>query len=112
MVMIIIVVSVCFVHPVVVVVCSPPWQLQPKSLRHPRVKFKHFIKVYNTYELNMKKILACSDVGLDCGYILEGKTEDEVMENAVKHVWEIHAIKPEEMTSEMKVKIRENIHES
>jgi hypothetical protein len=34
------------------------------------------------------------------------------MENAVKHVWEIHAIKPEEMTSEMKVKIRENIHES
>jgi predicted small metal-binding protein len=106
MVMMIIVVSVCFVHPVVVVVCSP------LAITAKVIKFKHFIKVYNTYELNMKKILACSDVGLDCGYILEGKTEDEVMENAVKHVWEIHAIKPEEMTSEMKVKIRENIHES
>ena len=60
----------------------------------------------------MTKTLACSDVGLDCGYIIEGATEDEIMENAVKHVWELHAIKPEEMTSEMKVKIRENIRDS
>jgi predicted small metal-binding protein len=57
----------------------------------------------------MKKILACSDVGLDCGYVIEGKTDEEIMQNAVKHVWELHAIKQEEMTSEMKVKIRENI---
>jgi predicted small metal-binding protein len=60
----------------------------------------------------MKKILACSDVGLNCGYIIEGKTDEEVMENAVTHVWELHAIKPQEMTSEMKVKMRENIRSS
>jgi predicted small metal-binding protein len=60
----------------------------------------------------MKKILACSDVGLDCGYVMEGKTDEEIMQNAVKHAWELHAIKPEEMTSEMKVKIRENIRDT
>jgi hypothetical protein len=32
------------------------------------------------------------------------------MENAVQHAWEIHAIKPGEMTSEMKAKIKDNIH--
>jgi hypothetical protein len=31
------------------------------------------------------------------------------MENAVQHAWEIHAIKPEEMISEMKVRIKDNI---
>ena len=60
----------------------------------------------------MKKTLACSDIGLDCGYIIEGKTDEEVLQNAEKHVWELHAIKPQEMTSEMKAKIRENIRSS
>jgi predicted small metal-binding protein len=60
----------------------------------------------------MKKILACSDVGLDCGYVMEGKTDEEIMQNAIKHAWELHAIKPEDMTSEMKVKIRENIRDT
>jgi predicted small metal-binding protein len=31
------------------------------------------------------------------------------MKQAVEHIWEHHAIKPEEITSEMKVKIKENI---
>jgi predicted small metal-binding protein len=56
------------------------------------------------------KRLACRDVGLDCDYIIKGETEEEIMENAVQHAWEIHAIKPEEMTSEMKVRIKDNIH--
>ena len=28
-----------------------------------------------------------------------------------EHAWEFHAIKPEEMTSEMKAKIKDNIHD-
>jgi predicted small metal-binding protein len=56
------------------------------------------------------KRLACRDVGLDCDYIIKGETEEEIMKNAVQHAWEIHAIKPEEMTSEMKVRIKDNIH--
>jgi predicted small metal-binding protein len=55
------------------------------------------------------KRLACRDVGLDCDYIIKGETEEEIMKNAVQHAWEIHAIKPEEITSEMKVRIKDNI---
>jgi hypothetical protein len=31
------------------------------------------------------------------------------MRKAVEHIWEHHAIKPEEMTSDMKAKIKEKI---
>jgi predicted small metal-binding protein len=55
------------------------------------------------------KRLACRDIGLDCDYIIKGETEEEIIKNAVQHAWEIHAIKPEEMTSEMKVRIKDNI---
>jgi predicted small metal-binding protein len=57
------------------------------------------------------KRLACADVGLDCHYIIEGVTEEEIMKNAFQHYSEIHAIKLHEMTSEMKVRIKDNIHE-
>ena len=33
-----------------------------------------------------------------------------LIRNAVNHAWESHAIKPDEMTSEMKAKIKENIY--
>jgi predicted small metal-binding protein len=56
----------------------------------------------------MKK-LACRDVGLDCDFVMEGVSEEEVLNKAQQHAYEVHAIKPEEMTSEMKVKIQENI---
>lgn len=59
----------------------------------------------------MKK-LACRDIGLDCGYIIEGEREEDIIKNAYQHVWEVHAIKQEEMTSEMKAKITENIRGS
>jgi predicted small metal-binding protein len=55
------------------------------------------------------KRLACRDIGLDCDSIIKGGTEEEIMKNAVQHAWEIHAIKPEEMTSEMKARIKDNI---
>jgi len=58
------------------------------------------------------KRLACRDIGLDCDYIIKAESEEEIMRNAVQHAWEIHAIKPEEMTSEMKAKIKDNIHVS
>jgi predicted small metal-binding protein len=58
------------------------------------------------------KRLACRDIGLDCDYTIKGETEEEIMRNAVQHAWEIHAIRPEEMTSEIKAKIKDNIHVS
>jgi predicted small metal-binding protein len=59
----------------------------------------------------MKK-LACRDIGLDCGYIIEGEREEDIINDAKQHVWEVHAIKQEEMTSEMKAKITQNIRDS
>lgn len=56
----------------------------------------------------MKK-LACHDVGLDCDFVVEGVSEEEVLNKAIQHAYEVHAIKPEEMTSDMKVKIQQNI---
>jgi predicted small metal-binding protein len=53
--------------------------------------------------------LACRDVGLDCDYVIDGDSNEEVASKAVKHVWEVHAINTEEMTSDMKTKIKENI---
>ena len=57
----------------------------------------------------MMKRLACHDVGLDCDFVIKGMSVKEVQDKAHQHAFEIHAIKPEEMTSEMKVKIIENI---
>jgi predicted small metal-binding protein len=58
------------------------------------------------------KTLACRDVGLDCDNIIKGTTEEDVLKHAEEHAWEIHAIKPEEITSEMKDKIKYNIHDT
>jgi predicted small metal-binding protein len=56
--------------------------------------------------------LSCREVGLDCDHVSEGESEDETMKNALHHFWDVHAIKPGEMTSEMRIKIKENIHKS
>jgi predicted small metal-binding protein len=55
------------------------------------------------------KQLACGHVGLDCDCVINAATEEDLMRKTIEHIWEYHAIKPEEMTSEMKVKIKEKI---
>ncbi len=35
-------------------------------------------------------------------YVIQAETEEEIMKQAVEHIWEHHAIKPEEITSDMK----------
>ena len=47
---------------------------------------------------------------MDCDYIIEGETEEELTKNALTHAWQNHAIKADEMTSEMKAKIKDNIY--
>jgi predicted small metal-binding protein len=55
------------------------------------------------------KQVSHGQLGLSCDYVFQAETEEEIMKKTVEHIWEHHAIKPEEMTSEMKVKIKENI---
>jgi predicted small metal-binding protein len=58
------------------------------------------------------KALACRDIELNCDDIIKGTTEKDVLKHAEEHALEFHAIKPEEMTSEMKDKIKYNIHDT
>ena len=58
------------------------------------------------------KTLSCRSIGLDCDYVIKGMTEEELLKNIEQHYSEIHAIEPEEITSEMKVRIKDNIHDS
>jgi predicted small metal-binding protein len=51
----------------------------------------------------------CLDVGLNCDCVIFGKSEEKVMHTMVMHMYEFHAINPEEMTTCMRLKIRENI---
>jgi predicted small metal-binding protein len=52
----------------------------------------------------------CEEVGLDCSCVIYGINEEQVIETTILHMFENHAIKPEEMTTCMKLKIKENIH--
>ena len=52
----------------------------------------------------------CKDVGLDCACTIYGINEETVIHNTILHMLEYHAIKPEEMTTDMKLKILENIY--
>ena len=52
----------------------------------------------------------CEDVGLNCDGIIYGKNRETVTDLTIMHMFEYHAICPEEMTTCTRLKIRENIH--
>jgi predicted small metal-binding protein len=51
----------------------------------------------------------CEDVGLDCNCTIYGTGEEKIMENMILHMFENHAISPDEMTTCMRLKITENV---
>ena len=51
----------------------------------------------------------CKDVGLDCNCNTYGISDETVVYNTISHMLEYHAIKPEEMTTCMKLKILGNV---
>lgn len=57
------------------------------------------------------KQIKCKNIGLDCEYTIQDQTEEGVARKVLEHLWEGHAIKPEEMTSEMKARIKDEIQE-
>jgi hypothetical protein len=54
--------------------------------------------------------IRCRDVGLDCNCTIYGTNEEMTTYNTILHLFENHAIAPEEMTTCMKVKIIENLN--
>jgi len=62
-------------------------------------------------KLNMLKF-QCRSVGFDCDFTAKGKTEDEILAQCAAHATKDHNMKPEEITEELKGKIKSNIHKS
>jgi predicted small metal-binding protein len=57
--------------------------------------------------------LACRAVsGIDCNEIFRGETEDEIMATASEHAMRQHNFRPEDMTLELKEKVRRLIADS
>ena len=58
------------------------------------------------------KTINCREAGFDCDYIVRGETEEEVMKNGAEHAMRDHGMKEEDITPEMKQKIRGLIRSS
>lgn len=59
-------------------------------------------------ELLRSFFVRCSDVGLNCDYVIFGTNEEKVMDTMIIHMYECHAINPQEMTTCMRLKIKKN----
>ena len=45
----------------------------------------------------MAYTIACQDAGITCPFVAEGETEEEVLQNATKHVKEAHGYTDEQL---------------
>lgn len=45
----------------------------------------------------MSYTLACKDAGVECPYVAQGETEEELMQDAFKHVKEVHGYTDEQL---------------
>ena len=52
------------------------------------------------------KTISCREAGFECDWIVKGQTEEEVIKNAAEHAIKEHGAKSEDITPEMKEKIR------
>jgi predicted small metal-binding protein len=56
--------------------------------------------------------LLCLETGYDCSYVARGNSEGEMMQNAGRHVQEIHGMQPFDLTLETIGKLRSLIKQS
>jgi predicted small metal-binding protein len=57
----------------------------------------------------MAKILKCSDVGMDCDFVVRGETSEEVMKKAAEHARTAHGIEqiPPELAQKAQAAIKD-----
>jgi predicted small metal-binding protein len=58
------------------------------------------------------KTVICREAGFDCDHVVKGETEEEVIKNGAEHAMKVHDMKEEDMTPEMKQKIKALIRSS
>jgi predicted small metal-binding protein len=56
--------------------------------------------------------LSCREAGFDCDYVVKGEPEEEVMKNGGEHAMKVHGMEQEEITPEMKQKLKGLIRSS
>jgi predicted small metal-binding protein len=56
--------------------------------------------------------LACRDAGFDCGKIIRGETEREIMKSVSEHATGDHGMKLEDLTPELIEKIKSLIRQT
>jgi predicted small metal-binding protein len=54
----------------------------------------------------MAYTLACKDAGVDCPYVARGETEEQMLEDGIKHVKETHGYTDENLTPEFMAEIK------
>jgi predicted small metal-binding protein len=65
------------------------------------------LKRYNFIPIALDmKTITCREAGFDCGYVVKGETDEEVMKSGAEHVMKEHGYKPEDITPEFKEKVR------
>jgi len=57
----------------------------------------------------MAKILKCSDVGMDCDFVVRGETSEEVMKKAAEHARTAHGIEqiPPELAQKAQAAVKD-----
>ena len=58
------------------------------------------------------KTVSSREAGFDCDHVVKGETEEEVIKNGAEHAMKVHGMKEEDMTPEMKQKIKALIRSS
>jgi predicted small metal-binding protein len=41
--------------------------------------------------------LLCRETGLDCDYVIQGETEEEILKNAAEHAIKVHGMQSEDI---------------
>jgi predicted small metal-binding protein len=52
------------------------------------------------------KTLSCREAGFDCDYVVEGETEEEILQKGQEHGKNVHGLKEEDCTPEFKEKLK------
>ena len=56
--------------------------------------------------------LACREAGYDCSHVIQGNSEEEVMQKAGSHAQEVHGMQPSDLTPETTGKLRSLIRQT
>ncbi|NAL77441.1 DUF1059 domain-containing protein [Nitrososphaera sp. AFS] len=52
------------------------------------------------------KTISCREAGFDCDHVVKGETEEDVMKNGAEHAMKVHGMNEEDITPELKQKIK------